>query len=191
MSIVKEFREFAVKGNVVDMAVGIIIGAAFGKIVSSLVADVVTPPLGYVIGGVDFTKLAWTMPVLVEGKEPATLRYGVFLQSLQPDADPVALTRREGRAFTAAHEDRVRRLLGDRPHVAGLPRPPLAANEVVRRRARRADREHLPGPHEVVERTEGLLEIDAGIQAVQLVEVDAVGVEAAQRLLAGLQDPPA
>jgi large conductance mechanosensitive channel len=82
MSIVKEFREFAVKGNVVDMAVGIIIGAAFGKIVSSLVADVVTPPLGYVIGGVDFTKLAWTMPVLVEGQEPATLRYGVFLQAL-------------------------------------------------------------------------------------------------------------
>ena len=57
MSIAKEFREFAVKGNVVDMAVGIIIGAAFGKIVSSLVSDVVTPPLGYVIGGVDFTKL--------------------------------------------------------------------------------------------------------------------------------------
>jgi large conductance mechanosensitive channel len=82
MSIVKEFREFAVKGNVVDMAVGIIIGAAFGKIVSSLVTDVVTPPLGYAIGGVDFTKLAWTMPVIVEGQEPATLRYGVFLQSL-------------------------------------------------------------------------------------------------------------
>ena len=62
MSFVKEFREFAVKGNVVDMAVGIIIGAAFGKIVSSLVSDVVTPPLGYIIGGVDFTKLAFTMP---------------------------------------------------------------------------------------------------------------------------------
>jgi large conductance mechanosensitive channel len=82
MRIVKEFREFAVKGNVVDMAVGIIIGAAFGKIVSSLVSDVVTPPLGYIIGGVDFTQLAWTMPVLVEGQEPATLRYGVFLQTL-------------------------------------------------------------------------------------------------------------
>ena len=69
MSIAKEFREFAVKGNVVDMAVGIIIGAAFGKIVSSLVSDVVTPPLGYVIGGVDFTKLAVTMPALREGAE--------------------------------------------------------------------------------------------------------------------------
>ena len=76
MSIVKEFREFAVKGNVVDMAVGIIIGAAFGKIVSSLVSDVVTPPLGYLIGGVDFTKLAITLPPMLEGAEAVTIRYG-------------------------------------------------------------------------------------------------------------------
>ncbi len=82
MSVLKEFREFAVKGNVVDMAVGIIIGAAFGKIVSSLVSDVVTPPLGYLIGGVDFTKLAYTMPALMEGQEAVTIRYGLFLQSL-------------------------------------------------------------------------------------------------------------
>ena len=83
MSIGKEFREFAVKGNVVDMAVGIIIGAAFGKIVSSLVSDVVTPPLGYLIGGVDFTKLAFTLPPspLQEAAEPVTIRYGVFLQT--------------------------------------------------------------------------------------------------------------
>jgi len=81
MSIVKEFREFAVKGNVVDMAVGIIIGAAFGKIVSSLVSDLVTPPLGYLIGGVDFTKLVATLPPLMEG-EPVVIRYGVFLQAL-------------------------------------------------------------------------------------------------------------
>jgi large conductance mechanosensitive channel len=81
MSIGKEFREFAVKGNVVDMAVGIIIGAAFGKIVSSLVSDVVTPPLGYAIGGVDFTKLAVTMPAMREGAEDVTVRYGVFLQA--------------------------------------------------------------------------------------------------------------
>jgi large conductance mechanosensitive channel len=81
MSFVKEFREFAVKGNVVDMAVGIIIGAAFGKIVSSLVSDVVTPPLGYLIGGVDFTDLALTLPALSEGAEPVTVRYGVFLQA--------------------------------------------------------------------------------------------------------------
>jgi large conductance mechanosensitive channel len=82
MSFVKEFREFAVKGNVVDMAVGIIIGAAFGKIVSSLVSDMVTPPLGYLIGGVDFTKLAYTLPPMLEGQEPVTLRYGVFLQTI-------------------------------------------------------------------------------------------------------------
>ena len=82
MGIAKEFREFAVKGNVVDMAVGIIIGAAFGKIVSSLVSDVVTPPLGYVIGGVDFTKLAITLPNIREGAEAVTVRYGVFLQAL-------------------------------------------------------------------------------------------------------------
>ena len=82
MSVLKEFREFAVKGNVVDMAVGIIIGAAFGKIVSSLVSDVVTPPLGYLIGGVDFTKLAVTLPAMTEGAEAVTVRYGIFLQTL-------------------------------------------------------------------------------------------------------------
>jgi large conductance mechanosensitive channel len=82
MGMLKEFREFAVKGNVVDMAVGIIIGAAFGKIVSSLVSDIVTPPLGYLIGGVDFTKLAVTLPAIQEGHEAVTVRYGVFLQAL-------------------------------------------------------------------------------------------------------------
>jgi large conductance mechanosensitive channel len=82
MSVIKEFREFAVKGNVVDLAVGIVIGAAFGKIVSSFVSDVITPPLGYLIGGVDFTKLAVTLPVLQEGKAAVTVRYGVFLQSV-------------------------------------------------------------------------------------------------------------
>ncbi len=58
MSMVKEFKEFAMKGNVVDMAVGIIIGAAFGKIISSLVGDVIMPPIGLLLGGVDFSKLA-------------------------------------------------------------------------------------------------------------------------------------
>lgn len=82
MSLAKEFKEFAMKGNVVDMAVGIVIGAAFGKIVSSLVSDVVMPPLGYVIGGVDFSKLAVTLPALQEGKEPVLLKYGVFVQTV-------------------------------------------------------------------------------------------------------------
>jgi large conductance mechanosensitive channel protein len=61
MSILQEFKTFAIKGNVVDMAVGIIIGAAFGKIVSSLVADVIMPPIGVLVGGMDFSKLAITL----------------------------------------------------------------------------------------------------------------------------------
>jgi large conductance mechanosensitive channel len=81
MSFVKEFREFAVKGNVVDMAVGIIIGAAFGKIVSSFVSDIVTPPLGYLIGGVDFTDLKATLPAIQEGSDPVSINYGAFLQT--------------------------------------------------------------------------------------------------------------
>ena len=81
MSFVKEFREFAVKGNVVDMAVGIIIGAAFGKIVSSFVSDIVTPPLGYLIGGVDFTDLKATLPAIQDGRDPVTINYGAFLQT--------------------------------------------------------------------------------------------------------------
>lgn len=81
MSFVKEFREFAVKGNVVDMAVGIIIGAAFGKIVSSFVNDIVTPPLGYLIGGVDFTDLKATLPAIQDGRDPVTINYGAFLQT--------------------------------------------------------------------------------------------------------------
>ena len=82
MSILKEFRDFAVRGNVVDMAVGIIIGAAFGKIVSSLVSDVIMPPIGMIIGGVDFTGLQVTLKV-AEGAVPAvTLKYGAFLQQV-------------------------------------------------------------------------------------------------------------
>ena len=82
MSMMKEFKEFAVKGNVVDMAVGIIIGVAFGKIVSSFVADVVMPPLGMLIGGVDFSNLAITLRAAAEGVEAVTLRYGMFIQAV-------------------------------------------------------------------------------------------------------------
>lgn len=81
MSMVQEFKAFAVRGNVVDMAVGIIIGAAFGKIVSSLVADVVMPPLGLLIGGVDFSDLAISLPVLHEGAAAVTINYGRFIQT--------------------------------------------------------------------------------------------------------------
>ena len=82
MSILSEFKAFAVKGNVVDMAVGIIIGAAFGKIVSSFVGDVVMPPIGLLIGGVDFTDLAITLKA-AEGTAPAVmLSYGKFIQTV-------------------------------------------------------------------------------------------------------------
>lgn len=80
MGMVKEFREFAVKGNVVDMAVGIIIGAAFGKIVTSAVNDLVMPPLGALIGGVNFTNLKLTLGSRI-GMEPVTINYGIFIQT--------------------------------------------------------------------------------------------------------------
>lgn len=80
--MLKEFKEFAVKGNVVDMAVGIIIGVAFGKIVSSFVADLVMPPLGMLIGGVDFSNLAITLKAAAEGGEAVTLNYGAFIQTV-------------------------------------------------------------------------------------------------------------
>ena len=82
MSLIKEFREFAMRGNVVDMAVGVIIGGAFGKIVSSLVADVFMPVLGILTGGVDFKDLKITLADAV-GETPAvTLNYGVFIQNV-------------------------------------------------------------------------------------------------------------
>jgi large conductance mechanosensitive channel len=82
MSILTEFKQFAMKGNVVDMAVGIIIGVAFGKIVSSFVGDVIMPPLGMLIGGVDFSNLAIVLKEATEGAEAVTLGYGKFIQSV-------------------------------------------------------------------------------------------------------------
>ena len=82
MKLLTEFKEFAVKGNVVDLAVGVIIGAAFGKIVSSFVGDVIMPPLGLLAGGVDFKELAWVLRP-AQGTNPAIiLKYGSFLQSV-------------------------------------------------------------------------------------------------------------
>lgn len=81
-----EFKEFAVKGNALDMAVGVIIGAAFGKIVSSIVDDIIMPPIGWLIGGVDFSNLKITLPAeqIVEGvaTQPATINYGLFIQNV-------------------------------------------------------------------------------------------------------------
>ena len=80
MSMVKEFKEFIMRGNVMDLAVGIVIGAAFGKIVSSLVADLIMPPLGLLIGGVNFTELKVVLGPPLSGGEPVTLNYGNFIQ---------------------------------------------------------------------------------------------------------------
>lgn len=77
-----EFKDFAMRGNVVDMAVGIVIGGAFGKIVSSFVADVVMPPIGLMVGGVDFNKLALTLQEATAEADAVTIKYGAFLQQV-------------------------------------------------------------------------------------------------------------
>ena len=82
MGMLKEFREFAMKGNVVDMAVGIIIGAAFGKIVSSLVSDVIMPPIGILLGNVDFSSLAVTLREATDTSPAVTIKYGVFVNTI-------------------------------------------------------------------------------------------------------------
>jgi large conductance mechanosensitive channel len=82
MSIIKEFRDFAIRGNVVDMAVGVVIGAAFGKIVSSLVGDVIMPPIGVLLGGVDFSDLAVTLKDAAAGAPAVVVSYGKFIQTM-------------------------------------------------------------------------------------------------------------
>ncbi len=93
MKIFKEFRDFAIKGNVLDLAVAVIIGAAFGKIVSSMVTDIIMPPLGYIIGNVDFRDLKWIIqdaaPAVMNGDtvvsaavQEVSLNYGMFFQNI-------------------------------------------------------------------------------------------------------------
>ncbi len=82
MSMMSEFRDFAMRGNVVDMAVGIVIGGAFGKIVSSFVNDVLMPPIGMLLGGVDFSSLAVTLKAAAGEAEAVTLNYGAFIQTV-------------------------------------------------------------------------------------------------------------
>lgn len=96
MAIIEEFKQFIQRGNVVDLAVGVIMGAAFGKIVNSLVADVLMPPIGYLIGGVKFTELKYELPKITlkvpdptnagelvdKTLEPATINYGNFIQTM-------------------------------------------------------------------------------------------------------------
>ena len=82
MGMMKEFKEFAMRGNVIDMAVGIVIGGAFGKIVSSFVADVIMPPIGVLLGNVDFSKLAITLKAETADTAAVTLNYGMFINTV-------------------------------------------------------------------------------------------------------------
>jgi large conductance mechanosensitive channel len=82
MSIIKEFKEFAAKGDAVDMAVGIVIGAAFGKIISSLVNDVIMPPIGLLLGGVDFKNLKVILKAATIDAPAVTLNYGQFINTV-------------------------------------------------------------------------------------------------------------
>mgnify|MGYP003374643516 CR=1 FL=1 len=82
-SFLQEFKAFAVKGNAVDMAVGVIIGGAFGKIVTSIVNDIIMPPIGWLVGGIDFKDLKYELPAnpMDKGAEPVCIAYGSFLQT--------------------------------------------------------------------------------------------------------------
>lgn len=80
--MLKEFKEFAMKGNVLDMAIGIIIGGAFGKIVSSLVTDIIMPPIGVLLGGVDFASLVITLKKTTATAPAVTINYGLFINTI-------------------------------------------------------------------------------------------------------------
>jgi len=82
MGMMKEFKDFAMKGNVIDMAVGIVIGGAFGKIIGSLVTDVIMPPIGILLGGVDFANLSFVLKEATETAEAVTMNYGVFINTV-------------------------------------------------------------------------------------------------------------
>ena len=115
MSFASEFKAFAVRGNVVDLAVGVIIGAAFGKIVSSFVADVVMPPIGLAVGGVDFSKLQIVLQESTDPSKVVAVRYGLFLQATF-DFIIVALV-----IFTAVRV--INRLRAEQPPEAPAPPP--------------------------------------------------------------------
>ena len=82
MTILQEFKKFAVKGNAIDLAVGVVIGAAFGKIVTSLVEDIINPLIGLFTGNIDFSDKVLALSIPIEGVEPLVLRYGVFITAL-------------------------------------------------------------------------------------------------------------
>lgn len=82
MKLIQEFKAFAMRGNVVDMAVGIIIGAAFGKIVSSFVNDVIMPPIGLLVGGIDFSNLSVTIKEAADNAPAVVIKYGIFINTI-------------------------------------------------------------------------------------------------------------
>ncbi len=81
MGMLKEFRDFAMRGNVLDLAVGVIMGAAFSPIVSTMVDNIIMPPIGYVMAGIDFSQMSFAIPT-GEGNEPVLIKYGLFLNAL-------------------------------------------------------------------------------------------------------------
>jgi len=82
-TVAQEFKEFAIKGNVIDLAVGVIIGGAFGKIISSLVTDIILPPIGLLTSGIDFNTKVWVLKPAIDAAHPAvTLNYGVFINNI-------------------------------------------------------------------------------------------------------------
>ncbi len=82
MSMIKEFKKFAIKGNAIDLAVGVVIGAAFGKIVTSLVEDIINPLIGLVAGNIDFSDKVLALSIPIEGVSPLVLRYGIFITNV-------------------------------------------------------------------------------------------------------------
>lgn len=82
MSFIKEFKDFALKGNMLDLAIGVIIGSSFGKLVSSLVTDIIMPPIGFLIGGIDFSKLTIKLSIPGSSVAPVELKYGQFINTV-------------------------------------------------------------------------------------------------------------
>lgn len=126
MGVLQEFKAFAVKGNVVDMAVGIVIGTAFGKIISSIVEDVIMPPIGLLIGGVNFSDLAFTLQEASEGTAAVAIKYGKFLQTII-DFTIIAFA-----IFMVVNAiNRLKKKESTTPPVPSVPPPPSAEERLL------------------------------------------------------------
>ena len=120
MGMMSEFKEFAMKGSVVDLAVGVVIGGAFGKIISSFVGDVITPFIGKAVGGVNFSDLAVSLGKAADGKSDVLVKYGVFLQTIFDFAIIALVLFLVIKAMNAAKKP-----------APGAPPPPTPATEVL------------------------------------------------------------